>query len=150
MNSRMNQKDVERSSRGKSLSAMTLKIIMPDAVPHITTTLDVATPTLLYAISAQGSRASQLAMRRRLASSDINIGRGKLQGYLTEYVIDQGYLMQTHAFINEIALIVNEDMMNGITVHAMIEDPSGAQWMLGIAMDKGDAEPLVLKSKTQN
>lgn len=122
---------------------------MPDAVPHITTTLDAATPTLLYAISAQGSRASKLAMRRRLASSDINIGRGKLQGYLTEYVIDQGYLMQTHAFINEIALIVNEDMMNGITVHAMIEDPSGAQWMLGIAMDKGDAEPLVLKSRIQ-
>ena len=57
--------------------------------------------------------------------------------------------MQTHAFINEIALIVNEDMMNGITVHAMIEDPSGAQWMLGIAMDKGDAEPLVLKSRIQ-
>ena len=45
MNSRMNQKDIERCSRGESLSAMTLKIIMPDAVPHITTTLDAATPT---------------------------------------------------------------------------------------------------------
>ena len=141
----MNQNQIEAASNGMMISTTAIKITMPGAVPHLTTPLDLATPTLIYAISAQGGRQSQLAMRKRLAASGIRIGRGRTERFLTEYMVDQGYLMQTHAFVDEIALIIGEDRMNGITVHCMIDDPSGTRWMIGIAMDRGDPKPTVLK-----